>query len=446
MMVYETLVHGREFLPREGRVAYRALKRRFALDHEYLENRKAGLIVAKQLTVDEEGACTDARVTAGAHPGPMPAIARPARGGTIPVPGRFARLALALALLVLVAGCRSADFDEDGVAGDRPAARVGTLTGTWVGRLDDSDAFVAVVADGDQVIAYVCEDGKIASWFYGTASGGSRFILANAAGAGFDVTIGADARGTFDDGHTVRKFVAEATDAEVLFRADGLIDGELVTGTWIRLGDETRGTLITSAGLEPAPTLALAGVEVSSTLLVPAPMTSDTLAFPTPNTTKFVWAAGGDSFAAGEGNPERGIPDPDKVEEFSSPLSILRWGNDASIFVPFFSGGTLAADVTTCHRSDEAGAPKAHRRLKSMYPDMQFALGFVACSGAEARHVYEDTYTGPNTRPESLLGHPRVRQPVQLDRIKMFGGVRWERRDASTRSTCRWAATTWASA
>ena len=44
-----------ELLQREGRVSYRALKRQFTLDDEYLEDLKAELIEAKQLAVDEGG-------------------------------------------------------------------------------------------------------------------------------------------------------------------------------------------------------------------------------------------------------------------------------------------------------------------------------------------------------------------------------------------------------
>jgi class 3 adenylate cyclase/tetratricopeptide (TPR) repeat protein len=44
-----------EQLQREGRVSYRALKRRFALDNEYLEDLKAEIIAAKRLAIDEDG-------------------------------------------------------------------------------------------------------------------------------------------------------------------------------------------------------------------------------------------------------------------------------------------------------------------------------------------------------------------------------------------------------
>ena len=43
-----------ELLRRDGRVSYRALKRRFDLDEEYLEDLKAEIIQAKKLAVDEE--------------------------------------------------------------------------------------------------------------------------------------------------------------------------------------------------------------------------------------------------------------------------------------------------------------------------------------------------------------------------------------------------------
>jgi len=52
----EVLVQVRELLEREGRVSYRALKRRFGLDDDYLEDLKDELIKAKQLARDEEGA------------------------------------------------------------------------------------------------------------------------------------------------------------------------------------------------------------------------------------------------------------------------------------------------------------------------------------------------------------------------------------------------------
>jgi class 3 adenylate cyclase len=52
----EILTQVLELLQREGRVSYRALKRRFDLDEDYLEDLKAEIIQAKKLAVDEDGA------------------------------------------------------------------------------------------------------------------------------------------------------------------------------------------------------------------------------------------------------------------------------------------------------------------------------------------------------------------------------------------------------
>jgi class 3 adenylate cyclase len=51
----ETLARVLELLQREGRVSYRALRRRFDLDEEYLEDLKAEIIQAKKLAIDEGG-------------------------------------------------------------------------------------------------------------------------------------------------------------------------------------------------------------------------------------------------------------------------------------------------------------------------------------------------------------------------------------------------------
>jgi hypothetical protein len=51
----EVLQQVRDLLQREGRVAYRILKRRFDLNDEDLEDLKADLIDAKRIAVDEEG-------------------------------------------------------------------------------------------------------------------------------------------------------------------------------------------------------------------------------------------------------------------------------------------------------------------------------------------------------------------------------------------------------
>src|SRR5215471_2851132 len=61
----EVLAQTIELLQREGRVSYRALKRRFSLDDEYLDDLKAEIIRAKRLAIDEDG---EVLVWTGAQP------------------------------------------------------------------------------------------------------------------------------------------------------------------------------------------------------------------------------------------------------------------------------------------------------------------------------------------------------------------------------------------
>jgi hypothetical protein len=55
MTFYEVLEQVIALLQRHGRVTYRALKRQFDLDDDYVDDLKAELIVARQLAVDEQG-------------------------------------------------------------------------------------------------------------------------------------------------------------------------------------------------------------------------------------------------------------------------------------------------------------------------------------------------------------------------------------------------------
>ena len=79
-----------DLLQRQGRVSYRALKRRFEIDDDYIEDLKAEIIQAKRLAVDEDGAVLvwmSAHAAASGSPSPAAtprepaatAVAEPAR-------------------------------------------------------------------------------------------------------------------------------------------------------------------------------------------------------------------------------------------------------------------------------------------------------------------------------------------------------------------------------
>src|SRR5262245_51027927 len=85
----EVIAHVIDWLQQDQRISYRALKRQFALDDEYLEDIKAEIIQAKQLARDEDGAVlvwTGSVDTPPALPSePTPAVAQPARVAPSPV-------------------------------------------------------------------------------------------------------------------------------------------------------------------------------------------------------------------------------------------------------------------------------------------------------------------------------------------------------------------------
>ncbi len=54
MTFQEILVQAIDWLQRDKRITYRALKRQFDLDDEYLEDLKDELIYAKKLAMDED--------------------------------------------------------------------------------------------------------------------------------------------------------------------------------------------------------------------------------------------------------------------------------------------------------------------------------------------------------------------------------------------------------
>ena len=71
MTFEEILTQVHELLERQGRVSYRALKRRFELDDDYLEDVKAELIDAQRVAADEDGKVLIWTGAAGPHRAPM---------------------------------------------------------------------------------------------------------------------------------------------------------------------------------------------------------------------------------------------------------------------------------------------------------------------------------------------------------------------------------------
>ena len=73
MTFKEVLEQVIDWLQHDQRISYRALKRQFALDDEYLDDLKVELIEVKQVAVDEDERVLVWRGEAGAAPPPTPA-------------------------------------------------------------------------------------------------------------------------------------------------------------------------------------------------------------------------------------------------------------------------------------------------------------------------------------------------------------------------------------
>ena len=72
MTFEEVLNQALAMLQRQGRLSYRALKRQFGLDDEYLEDLKAEIIDIDQLAVDQDGTMLVWTGNAGVTPEPAP--------------------------------------------------------------------------------------------------------------------------------------------------------------------------------------------------------------------------------------------------------------------------------------------------------------------------------------------------------------------------------------
>ena len=146
--------------------------------------------------------------------------------------------------------------------GDRAGAaeRAGAShAGNYAGRVEGTDAFVAVVVDGDdRALAYVCdgqEDGQgatVAEWLTGAVAGDGSLKMRSEGGARLVAEVVADgASGTLTLSGEEHAFSASpAEEPAGLYRAEETVDGEGYLGGWIELPNgEVRGAVnSTSSG------------------------------------------------------------------------------------------------------------------------------------------------------------------------------------------------------
>lgn len=132
-----------------------------------------------------------------------------------------------------------------------------TVSGSFVGKVDGSDAFIAVVLHTDgTVTAYVCDSVSISEWFMGNVDGSS-LDLTNASGARLTADLAPDSfTGTFtgSDGSPLSFSVQQEDEPYGLYRGEDTVDGVDLVAGWIVLPDgEQRGAVSGGGRIVPAP-------------------------------------------------------------------------------------------------------------------------------------------------------------------------------------------------
>ncbi len=129
------------------------------------------------------------------------------------------------------------------------------IAGSFVGPAEGSESFVAIVTDGAQVLAYVCDGATTVEWFSGaamrdsidlTSAGSIGLVAERGTGDTLDGTL------TAGDG-TESSFSAARVDVDGseggLCRGILQVDGVTYTGGWIVLPDgRQRGAIIGDDG------------------------------------------------------------------------------------------------------------------------------------------------------------------------------------------------------
>lgn len=132
-----------------------------------------------------------------------------------------------------------------------------TVSGSFVGKVDGSDAFIAVVLHTNgEVTAYVCDSSSISEWFKGNVDGTS-LDLTNTSGARLTADLTPDSfTGTFtaSDGSPLTFTVQQEDEPYGLYRDEDTVDGVDLVAGWIVLpnGDQ-RGAVSGGGRIVPAP-------------------------------------------------------------------------------------------------------------------------------------------------------------------------------------------------
>ena len=160
--------------------------------------------------------------------------------------GRRLAWAVAVTAAVVLAGC--GDDADTSTEPAQPAAAA-AAKGAFVGKVDGTDAYVALVSDGSRVLGYVCDAKKLSRWIDVSTIREGTAALATRTGddLGEAMISGDRASGTITIDGESRAFSAVPASGEAgLYRAARIDrkDGKLTKGEaeagWIVLPDGTQ--------------------------------------------------------------------------------------------------------------------------------------------------------------------------------------------------------------
>jgi hypothetical protein len=182
--------------------------------------------------------------------------------------------AVAITAAVVLAGCGD---DADTSPEPAQATEAAAAKGAFVGTVDGTDAYVALVSDGSRVLGYVCDSKKLSRWIDVSTIRDGTAALATRTGEdlGEAMISGDRASGTITiDGESHAFSAVPASGEAGLYRAaridrkDGkLTEGEVEAG-WIVLPDGTQrgGTNVGTTStilVKSAPRLSLSATTVN---------------------------------------------------------------------------------------------------------------------------------------------------------------------------------------
>jgi len=154
-------------------------------------------------------------------------------------------LFLVAALYLALSSCAPAVRENVSIASETDSS---PRTSSYVGQVQGSDMFIAVVVHGGKALAYICDGLQVAEWFRGMETETGLFELRSSAGWELEAHLdnsGVKGKFVVEEGLPLAFTAAPASGAAGLYRAEIEIEGTEHVGGWVVDNrGEQRGAMI----------------------------------------------------------------------------------------------------------------------------------------------------------------------------------------------------------